>query len=592
MLMILQRGRSDDGVIAIITAFSAIMLFAVAALVVDLGNAYAHKRELQNQADFAALAAGATMKNNLSGTPSATDPAVIAAAVYLAANWSHDDDHPSGGPPAQDVIRSALVDNVAANGEACYGTFNGGACVGQAGKFSVLTPNRRTNFAFAPALGSTVKKNTIQAATATVSIGSPARDAGMPFYAVGGVAGSCDWGSQKLSDPANGQRQISLPSFVRPAETNKSSLTSLSPAAVPSGAAAQPTITITGTGLSSVTRVGFFRDSSLSPNLVEVVIPTPDSSGKIIGPVTVPVAVTSVTDVWYVRVFGTANGQKPDQYSAASEALPLRVGDALFQCAGTSNNGNFGSIKVPRSTSNPNDALALNIALGPELPLSLAVYPGGLSAPATCTSSSPSVVSPPLTPGTNCVGTDTGLTANGTTAGLITGVGGNAGRLIKPTGQGCDPDGGSAQRSVSMQGSYALNNDILTCFLTSDTVSLNTISQVGYSGPAVLSEAIYSSPRFCWVPVIKQTPVKGASTMYSIVDFRAAFITGQPLSATKTNRWPTTTDKADNGVTISNNGVTAMQVVFFNSLALPNAPGSVPIGPYRGVGPQVVQLVD
>jgi hypothetical protein len=130
MLVIRQRGPSDEGVIAIITAFSAIMLFAVAAFAVDLGNAYAHKRELQNQADFTALAAGASMKSDLSGTPPATDAAVIAAAVYLSANWSHDDDKPADDNPnaaARDqmTIRSALVDNVPANGEACYGTFDG-----------------------------------------------------------------------------------------------------------------------------------------------------------------------------------------------------------------------------------------------------------------------------------------------------------------------------------------------------------------------------------------------------------------------------------------------------------------------------------
>ena len=50
--------HTDRGAVAIVVAMSAVMIFAAAAISVDLGNAWARTRASQTQADLAALAGG------------------------------------------------------------------------------------------------------------------------------------------------------------------------------------------------------------------------------------------------------------------------------------------------------------------------------------------------------------------------------------------------------------------------------------------------------------------------------------------------------------------------------------------------------
>ena len=147
---------------------------------------------------------------------------------------------------------------------------------------------------------------------------------------------------------------------------------------------------------------------------------------------------------------------------------------------------------------------------------------------------------------TNCVDTDTGLTSNAVTSGLL-GSSGPVGRLVKNGGKTstapynpghtCDFDGASTSKTVTSGpktvGPY--NNDILTCFMTDPNMPLSTIGSAGYTGPPVLSEAIYSSPRFFWVPVFGIKPANGGSHHYSILDMRPAFLTDQPITATRAN---------------------------------------------------------
>ena len=78
---------------AVIVALCAVMLFSVAALCVDLGNAFSRKRGLQSQADFAAFAAvkGGANLPAATTTPLASQDAVIQAAAYLNRNLPQDD---------------------------------------------------------------------------------------------------------------------------------------------------------------------------------------------------------------------------------------------------------------------------------------------------------------------------------------------------------------------------------------------------------------------------------------------------------------------------------------------------------------------
>lgn len=82
--------RDDAGAVAVLTAVLAVMLFGIAALVVDLGIARDNRRQAQNTADAAALAAAnalyATTAPKLN-QPGDFTGAVDAAKAYAADNY-------------------------------------------------------------------------------------------------------------------------------------------------------------------------------------------------------------------------------------------------------------------------------------------------------------------------------------------------------------------------------------------------------------------------------------------------------------------------------------------------------------------------
>ncbi len=90
------RSRDEGGAIAIIVAVSSVMLFVLAAMVVDLGLARDTRRQSQNSADASALAAAnrlyptaacATLNPSGSNTPPCLSDAVNAAKSYAESNY-------------------------------------------------------------------------------------------------------------------------------------------------------------------------------------------------------------------------------------------------------------------------------------------------------------------------------------------------------------------------------------------------------------------------------------------------------------------------------------------------------------------------
>ena len=79
-----RRHAQESGAIAIVMSISAVMLFVMAALVVDLGHARDVRRQAQNAADASALAAGNAMY--LAGAADLT-AATNAAKLYAAENF-------------------------------------------------------------------------------------------------------------------------------------------------------------------------------------------------------------------------------------------------------------------------------------------------------------------------------------------------------------------------------------------------------------------------------------------------------------------------------------------------------------------------
>lgn len=597
----MSRRASERGAVALIYALLAVVLLGVAALSVDLGNGIARRSDVQGQADFAALSAAPALGTRASGAVPDGVLDIVRTELnnnrVLNDNGSCRDEAPCVGSNAQ------LVDGNLANGEArfCSG-LNAPASGCRKAGLQVIAPSARVNFGFAGIFGAEAMN--VQG-SATVALKSPMGP--IPLYAVAG----CDYGRQTLTDPASGQVTPVVPPLAFPLDDNGAELTSLSVPQVNSNATGVR-LTVDASRLDHITRVGFFRETSLlTPNFETVDVEVdaqnstvPVDTGNAAGTVTVtiPLAVTGVDDVWWVRLYSNdqAANNRREEWSPMLEALPLRVGAAILECTAGSTDGNFGSLSLERTdVTSVNDQLAKNI-IDLQLPTSLKANPAAIIAECF-----PGIESPPITgdvavitdlpnpgqtPGTNCVSTDTGLPASAATAGFVTGVGGTPGRLRnEPTRAGCSPTGGNGNASLTLQSTtYSINNDTLSCFFTNDTTRIMDITQAGYSGGAVLDPAIFDSPRFFLVPVLAVAPLSGGSNRYWVVDFRPAFLTDEDGLA---ERDTPTTGTSENGLHVEQNQVKSIKVVFFNFEALPNSSNGA-VQDYIGVGDPIIRLVD
>jgi hypothetical protein len=311
----------------------------------------------------------------------------------------------------------------------------------------------------------------------------------------------------------------------------------------------------------------------------------------------IPDAVAQTETVWWVRVFNGTDAA--GKWSPKDEALPIRVGTSVLECDAGSLAGNFGTLKFPRTDVPTSSEIPANIAKGLQAPLTATVHDWAIANPASagmCTNGvNGAIVSSgtSLLPGTNCVDTDTGLPAQFATEGLVTGNSASYGvgtlRTANTT-PGCSPNGGSNNRNLSLPGGpYSINDDVLTCFFTNGSTSLQDIAKSSYNGGIVLSPKIFSSPRFLWVPVLAIQPTTGGSQTYSIIDFRAAFVTDETTTSTATKGSKTGTN--DNGIIVQGSDIKQLKVVFFNSKALPHE-GDFPLIDYLGTGQRVIRLLD
>jgi Flp pilus assembly protein TadG len=613
------RRRSQRGAFALLFVLLVAVLFGFAALAVDLGNAYQRKGEVQSQVDLAALAGGASLPSTTTSNQTGITKAVCKSLLMNAK---------IGQMPSVDCDASAatLVESasVASGATATNPNPSPPPCpsVGTRAKvffysdlpmrLTVCSPPAKVDFGLAKAIPGAQSSTSVRA-TATVSAGTPGSSAEMPFF---GVAGNgCDYGSHLLSQPANANFDaLTPPADLAPPLTDganpQDAMTLIAtPAAyVPQDATGSTaTINITGNKLASVSNIAFLRSSSLTPSAQELPKVTATyavNNGGVTG-IVVPSSVTSQPGIWWIRVYksATSTGNAQDKKAGWSQPMqgrsvnmtPLQVGLNVLSCDGSSD-GNFGTIKLPRTDVGPSDWVSRNTATGLQTPLSLAVLPGATVSNPFCTQTGPGVVftssSPagPLRPQTNCLDTDTGLTANDATSGLVTGGTGYNGRLVKTTSTevagGRDCGVGKTSNTVSVAGK-SINNDVLSCFLTNPATPISAIASSSYSGGPALDPAIFSSPRFCYSPVFGVKPGSGGSNLYGVVDMRPCFITGESPTSTWTGQ--SMLDGTSNGLAVSGSRVTSMRVIFFNRSALPSY--STNIGDYIGVGTPAVKLV-
>ncbi|KRF12638.1 TadE/TadG family type IV pilus assembly protein [Nocardioides sp. Soil796] len=566
----LDRPRDERGASAILFAILALALMGVSAVAVDMGQVYAKRSSLQSAADHAVLAAAA----ELDGTNICTQAAVDAATKYLRDNWIDD----SGDPINVDLTGSP-------------GDPTGFIkCTGW--NVKLWAPDATVNFGLAKAV-SNVSSVEVPA-YAEAGVFSPATGV-MPAFAVTG----CDYGPQTLLDPPGGHETVYIPTLPEstgaftpyPDVNLNSAPNGVSPAVITLNqfsaldiyASANPA----NKSLAGVNVISFSTEDGAIVKVPITASPVPFTvtAGQL-HLTEIPSAVRTVEKVWWVRV-SRDNGA---HWSSPQTALPLRVGDPLLECAGASNEGNFGTIDLPHldPSANATNAIAWNIATKVDFDLTTL---GGTNG--YCTPGVGGAVDP-TDDGTNCVQAQTGFAGNPATAGLITGpTNGTPGRLDKtPTASGCDRNGGSSDfETPKIQGTkYMINDDTLTCFFTNSSTTISTIATPGYNSGEVINADVFKSPRFFWVPVFDVQPSTGNSNHYSIVDFRPAFITGELGGSTKAAS--VFDSGTDNGLSFASAGIESLKVVFFDPDALPESMAGGPVMTYLGVGTKVIVLVD
>lgn len=276
-----ERSRNDDGVVAVIVSICAVVLFGIAALVVDISSMYERRRATQTTADLAALAGA----QDLNGSEEGAVAARLSAKEYVERNL------PPGGEYA-DLPPDWDTDADPSNGAITI--------TANHTRIMVSAPRRQVDFVFAGALPSGVLTSSTVGAVAVAEIRSPG--ASLPFF----LDVNTSAGLTCLKDGANGQVNALSTGTITPIALSRSAMfratrlqdhnqnhagfTSMSPNSGPAGTV----ITITGTRLNVVQSVTF--------DGIEGLIGTKSQTQLT---VTAPVGLTGPTSV---VLFGNGNG--------------------------------------------------------------------------------------------------------------------------------------------------------------------------------------------------------------------------------------------------------------------------------------------
>ena len=201
-----------------------VLLFTIAALSVDLGNAFARRTDTQTQADYGALAA-ARMQTETAKS-GMTIPTAMVDAVRDAMNANQPQDDASLCWTTKTCVTSAqLIDGNLVNGELrfCSGTTCGAGYASTVKGLQVIAPRNKVQYGFARVLG---VQNGSVSASALVNVFTAGKRV-MPMYAVQG----CDYGLQTLADPANGHTTPVVPTLAYDTDTNTTAAHAAEPGA-------------------------------------------------------------------------------------------------------------------------------------------------------------------------------------------------------------------------------------------------------------------------------------------------------------------------------------------------------------------------
>lgn len=541
------RARDERGAVAIMAALLSTVLFMVGAVAVDMGQVYAKRSALQSNVDMAVMAAAA----ELTQATGCNAEVVTRAEEYLVKD----------GNEVHGQVAMDLQDGDDKNGEiTCPGNW----------RVDLIAPRARVDFGMAKIFES---GDSIDVpADASAQIKSPGRSSSLPMYAVEG----CDSGPVQLSDPPPGPPPSPTPPALTPDGTAQVRNLIVSPNESPEGSVVNLPVTVEGQVRdvpAGATGQVTFTDSAGGtpvPAGAPMALPTDPGWNDFTIVSTVPQSVLDSSGIWWVRIMVvTVAGE--DDYSPTAEAEPFTVGEFLF-CDGMVS-GNFGTLKIARSTGNSSTWLQDNIIHGIEPNLQI-----NASSAVPC---SPVDSEHAPTFPSDCLGTDPGFPNEAATDGLVNGSGDVPGRLDQDTTPHCDRNGGSSRTNAEP----ALNDDLLSCFILPGYSVADVVAGV----PNILSADILNSPRFFMLPIIPVQAANGASGAYPIIGFRTGFITEESLTATQAVPGSVT---GHNGVHFHSNHVESLNVVLFDDAALPGT--APPVGgeiDYTGSGIKILVLV-
>ncbi|NHC22712.1 hypothetical protein G6553_05920 [Nocardioides sp. IC4_145] len=618
-----MRTRDESGATAVIVGILAVVLFGVAALAVDLGNAWARERSVQKQVDVTALSVGHLLPASASDLPAIAD----AAAAYLTGNVA-------SGQEA--IVVDDLKNGVLADGEVRLQDEDGDACTSECVRLEITAPGARVDFGLAGVLGESgldVQRSAVVQAFSAI----PRGESVLPFWLPSG----CALGPAMLDvAPGNSGKFAASPAPATTSGTTTSATTTTStqtvPVVLPSDVQ-QGTHAIVGpaapsvAGVGQTLSVGNLRLTGIPSNIdrASIRFVAPDGSwheyaamdvGKtdplIVPSFSIGPEVTGTPGAW--RVFGVVqekNDKKLPQISTSSleftvngpapvvppppvEPAPEPASDAgmveeivvapttAVGCVGQQR-GNFGQLDSPRKGgSGTADTLALNIAAGLDHLLAPYPFPAGTAEAKDCGSGAGLLPDAQLDSssrdGNNCIAGLPGNRVSPLAPGFITGVAGHPGRIAATRGTTTCPG-----RSNVSYGGATVNNDVLSCFLRTG-YSLEHISRPSGVTPTMLDPAVIHSPRFVWVPVVGASD-RVQKGFQPIREFAPAFITDEGPTSTRT----TTDATAANGIVLNGGGkqVQGVQVYVFNKDALPIEESAPTVAYDPVVGMKVARLV-
>ncbi|MDH2416315.1 hypothetical protein [Nocardioides sp. CER19] len=580
------RSRRDRGAVAIVVAITSVLLFASAALTVDLGNTWSHKRAVQKQVDISAISAGIGLPASTTGDAK-HQPATIASAVatYLTKSYNR----VNGSPTT--VTGAQLLDGNPANGEITWLTDSQAACdpatataTALCTTMRVLSPPADVDFGFAAIMG--FHHTTVQrTATVTVVSISPGMDDTLPFWLPQG----CGFGAAEADTsggPASSTPATPTPTTGPPDPAGAHTLTGSNYSVTQGGKIVVHNLLISGIDTSKTDRATI---RIYAPDYSRFVDYAAQDKQLLTNPLNVPdftvsTELTSTPGVWHayayiepkgngtptisstsltVTVTGTAGPSPTDSPTVSPTASPSSV---PVGCVGQ-NRGNFGQLTSPRKDeSNLQKAFSLNIAYGLDHLIQPYCETSGNSCPPEpnkdCGKADGDIpgglVDNQSKNGRNCIEGDTGNDGPKTFDGLFGGGNVTKGRLDASNGTTRCPNGRHSERTNLTVNGTSINNDVLSCYLTG-TNTLDSIAQLNGVDPSMLDQSVVDSPRFAWLPVVYAND-RAQKNFQPIKEFVPAFITDE----TQTSYSSTSM----NGTEINGSSVKVLRVFVFNKDAL------------------------